>query len=223
MPDLLATKLVSSCAGPSEPLRRRLSNWPSFFAPFGRMFTTLISATWPDIPSSQPATPAEGESSPDTPWRDSRVTKCRGHMGSTTFRRSPEVPPRPVEIIRAHLLKNSVFFALFGQAFTISIRSTGSDPTTRGLCLLASQARPRDDSTGPGTVGLRRANPVPAVEKRGLAPAQVDCPRELAVPAGACPPCSTRGQARSPATIPASPTPHHTPRPAPHRGLAADT
>ena len=141
MPDLLATKLVSSCAGPSEPLRRRLSNWPSFFAPFGRMFTSLISVTRPDTTTSQPARRAAGESCPDTPWRDSRVTECCGYLGSTTFRRSPEVLPQRVEIIPAHVVKNGVFFALFGQVFIISVPSADSDSTVRGLCQSAAPAR----------------------------------------------------------------------------------
>ena len=62
MPDLQAATLVSSCAAKSEPLRHLLSNWPSFFGPFGRMFTSPLSVTrlsaLPLLPvSSRPDSP----------------------------------------------------------------------------------------------------------------------------------------------------------------------
>ena len=241
MPDLPANYPVSSRAGQSEPLRQLISNWPSFFAPlwpnvhfapFCRQTECSVPAASEDPPRQSKLPPAyslkiavpftffglmftalawsPGQSSPNTPWRESRVTKCRGDRQSATCRRPPAVPPRPVEIIPAHLLQNDVFFAPFGQAFTIPIRSTGSDPTTRGHSQSPAPARPRD-STGAGTVGGRRANPEQAVEQRGRTPAQVELTRECAVPAGARSPCSTCGQARSPVTVPASLTPHHTP------------
>ena len=43
MPDLPANYPVSSRASQSEPLRQLISNWPSFFGPFGRMFTSPLS------------------------------------------------------------------------------------------------------------------------------------------------------------------------------------
>lgn len=109
----------------------------------------------PNILTPQPVGRVAGSSSPDTSWRDSRVTERRDDVGSTTFHRSSEILSRPIGSLPLHRyetgMKQAVLFGPFGLMSSTRVWSPcpmslprslfGPDLTNRTRAVTLSQER----------------------------------------------------------------------------------